>query len=437
MSTAEIVVVGAGPAGAAAATHLARAGRDVLLVDRAQFPRDKCCGDGLTTGALRELEALGLRPDDVESWRGVDEAVLRSPSGREISFPFPADRGVFAAVARRRDLDAALVEIARRAGATVVEGHAVTAVSDAGDHVRVAIDGVGDVAARYVVAADGMWSPVRRSLGLGVPDADGAGAYLGEWHAFRQYFCGVGERAATELMVWFEPDLLPGYAWSFPLPGGRANVGFGIQRGGAIRTRSMAALWPELLARPHIAAFLGPDAVAESSHRAWPIPARAQTMPLAGAGGRVLFVGDAAAATDPMTGEGIGQALVTGRWAADAISRAGAGHPALAATLYQRAVADELLPDALLSRLLGRVLKLPIGARLAVRAAGATDLGRRAFALWLFEACPRAVIATPRRWSSTLGAGQGAWAHGPGHSSSRSWDVGQGAQETKHALREG
>ena len=79
-----------------------------------------------------------------------------------------------------------------------------------------------------------MWSPLRKHLGVATP------GYLGEWHAFRQYFTGVGPRAARDLFVWFEPDLLPGYAWSFPLPDGRANVGFGIQRGrqGAAASRT-------------------------------------------------------------------------------------------------------------------------------------------------------------------------------------------------------
>ena len=74
--------------------------------------------------------------------------------------------------------------------------------------------------------------------------------------------------------MWFEADLVPGYVWSFPLPDGRANVGFGIQRGGKVATKEMKALWPEILARPHIAAVLGPDAQPEARHQAWPIPAR-------------------------------------------------------------------------------------------------------------------------------------------------------------------
>ena len=90
-----------------------------------------------------------------------------------------------------------------------------------------------------------MWSPLRKHLGVATP------GYLGEWHAFRQYFTGVGPRAARELFVWFEPDLLPGYAWSFPLPGGGPTSASASSGGGKVaRIQDMKALWPELLARP-------------------------------------------------------------------------------------------------------------------------------------------------------------------------------------------
>ena len=81
----------------------------MILIDRARFPRDKTCGDGLTTGALRELERLGLRADAVASWNDVDAAWIRSPSGRTVEFGLPKGCGRFAAIARRVDLDNALV----------------------------------------------------------------------------------------------------------------------------------------------------------------------------------------------------------------------------------------------------------------------------------------------------------------------------------------
>ena len=406
MTAADVAVVGGGPAGVAAAVTLARAGRDVVLVDKATFPRDKCCGDGLTTGALRRYEALGLDPSSVPSWQVVEDVFVRSPSGREVCFPLPRDAGTYAAVARRVDLDAAFLDVARGAGVKVHEGHALLGAASPDDgRVVLDVDGIGSVEARYAIGADGMWSPLRKAL-LG-PSPDGAG-YLGEWHAFRQYFRDVGP-AASELWVWFEPDLLPGYAWSFPLPGGRANVGFGIRRLPGAPTKAMKAQWPELLARPHIADVLGPAAAPESPHKAWPIPARVDDVRLVAAGGRALFVGDAARATDPMTGEGIGQALETGVLAAEAILAAGSHRPADAAASYEGAVARTLGVDHKLAVLLSRALAHRKGARAAVRIAGTSDWTRRNFGRWLFEDYPRAVLATPSRWRSGMLTGPGAF----------------------------
>ncbi len=212
----DVAVVGAGPAGSAAAVTLANAGMRVALIDKATFPRDKCCGDGLTTGALRILEQLGVSPLELPSWKGVDAAWVRSPSGRVVELPLPSGRGVYAAVVRRAELDALLVDRARDAGAEVHEGAALTAARSVGDTIELDTAGLGTITAGMAIGADGMWSPLRKMLGVAEP------GYLGEWHAFRQYFAEVGPAAASQLWVWFERDLLPGYAWSFPL-GGRAS----------------------------------------------------------------------------------------------------------------------------------------------------------------------------------------------------------------------
>ncbi len=126
--SADVVVIGAGPAGSAAAIALARAGRSVIVLDKATFPRDKCCGDGLTTLALRELDQLGFDHGAVTDWYDVDRAALRSPSGREVVVPLPTD-GKYAAVAPRLQLDDALVELARKSGADIHDGVAFEALT--------------------------------------------------------------------------------------------------------------------------------------------------------------------------------------------------------------------------------------------------------------------------------------------------------------------
>jgi menaquinone-9 beta-reductase len=416
--TVDVAIIGAGPSGSAAAILLARAGCTVAVIDKATFPRDKICGDGLTTGALRHLESLGLRPADVASWQPVDDVVVHSPAGRSVTFPLPRGHGQFAVVARRADLDMALVDLARAAGATVHEGHAFETVDMRDDDVVVQAHGLEPVTARFVIGADGMWSPLRKALGANVA------GYLGEWHAFRQYFRSVTPSAARDLHVWFEDDLLPGYVWSFPLPDGRANVGFGIQRGSGIRTQDMKQLWPALLDRPNIRRVLGPDAVAEGPHRAWPIPARVDAMQLAS--GRALFVGDAAAATDPMTGEGIGQAILSGMLAARAIladdgrspTATRDRDPAATRARYVHAMERQLMADHRMSMRLLRVLARRRGAEAAVRVAGANSWTRRNFARWLFEDYPRAVLVTPSRWTRGMFTSDGPYRTSPTSSSS-------------------
>lgn len=400
---ADVLIVGAGPAGSAAAIEAERAGLHTVCIDKATFPRDKCCGDGLTAGALRHLEALGLDPAEVPSWQVVDDVLVGAPDRSIVSFPLPRDNGQFAAIARRAELDAALVNLARKGGSDIREGIELTSIVSHPDHIEATIaDAAGaqqTLRARYVVAADGMWSPIRKLLGLGLPK------YRGDWHAFRQYFANVGDKAANDLYVWFEPDLLPGYVWSFPLADGTANVGFGIQRDTGHRIQDMKELWPDILARPHIREVLGADATPESPHKAWPIPARLGDITTSH--GRLLFVGDATAATDPMTGEGIGQAIETGRLAIDAIV-AGAD-PASVRAHYDGVLTSGMVKDHGLAGALSSVLASQLGANASVKIAGLTPWTRRNFARWLFEDYPRAVLGTPKRWTRNVFTKPGAY----------------------------
>jgi len=207
--------------------------------------------------------------------------------------------------------------------------------------------------------------------------------------------------------VLFDADLLPGYAWIFPVGGGRANVGFGVlrDRRGGTSGKQLAALWRDVVTRSHVCDVLGPSAEPEGAHRAWPIPANFDAARLAS--GRVLFAGDAAGVVDPMTGEGIAQALDTGAVAASAIAHDATPHAV--ATAYRRDVSRALGRDLRFASALQQVLRSRAGAEAAIMAASATPWTRRNFARWMFEDYPRAALLTPGRWNRRTFTPPGAY----------------------------
>ena len=403
----DVLVVGAGPSGIAAALTLRANNFDVIVIDKAFFPRDKCCGDGLTTGALRILDELGFDPKTVPNWTVCNDVWLRSPSGTEMQFSLPT-RGQFAAIAPRIELDNALVQLAKSRDIRVLEGHEFVSVREqTSDHITIDVSSdangnkIETIQSKFVIASDGMWSPVRKSLGMSTP------GYLGEWHAFRQYANNVTGSAKDRLHVWFEKDLLPGYAWSFPLQDGRVNIGFGILRGGKYSVQQMKDLWPNLLARKHIAGALGSGVVMEDRHTAWPIPARVTSAPLSS--GRVLFIGDAACVTDTLTGEGIGQALLSGQLSARAIIAGFNREASVTRNKYEQLVKQNFFADHRMSMTLGTILKSSLGARAALRVANLTPWTRANFVRWMFEDEPRAAVFTPSRWHRNFLGRDGAY----------------------------
>jgi menaquinone-9 beta-reductase len=393
----------------------------VRLIDKATFPRDKCCGDGLTTGALRHLEELGLDPRTVASWQHVDNVHVVSTHGYGVTFPLPRNSGSFAVIARRVDLDHAVLDLARTAGVDVREGIAARTVSQDPDAVTVlGSDGIRYVA-DFLVAADGMWSHIRKSLGshpandINLNNKDNnkgkgdkvAEPYLGEWHGYRQYFSNVTTPESRDLWVWFEPDLAGGYVWSFPLAGNTVNVGFGVERRKGRPTRVMKQQWADMLARPHIRNVLGHSATGMDAPKAWPIPAAINKAQLSN--GRVLFVGDAAKACDVLTGEGIGQALQTGVAAGTTIGAFAAQGPVAVRERYELDTRSALGPDHRMAWTLQRMMRNSLVCRGALRIAGTSDWTRRNFARWLFEDYARGIALTPRRWHRGAMSGPGAY----------------------------
>lgn len=407
--TESTIIVGAGPAGCAAAMSLSGIVNEVTLIDKAVFPRDKCCGDGLTTGALRLLEEIGFDPASVPDFQPVDTVWLHSPKQKSHRFALGGQMqndhlkagdhaGLFAAIAPRMQLDAALLDlVAEKTTTKICTGTELVDASLHGDHVSVQVrhsDGsLETLYADYLIAADGMWSPTRKALGFEPPVFDNERRFLGDWHAFRQYWKGVEGSASTEMHIWFEPELLPGYLWSFPLPNNRANIGLGTLRS-VMSNAEMSACFDELLQRPHIRGALGANAVAAEQRRAWPIPARIGAARLSAH--RTLFVGDAATACDPLTGEGIGQALLTGIIAGEAI--ASQPNPARIEACFNTRVQESLTVDMNLAGNVAKTISSPLRAEFFISMAGLNSFTRNNFARWLFEDYPRAILTTPKRW---------------------------------------
>jgi geranylgeranyl reductase family protein len=293
MQTYDALVVGAGPAGSSTAIHLARSGARVLLVDKARFPRDKPCGGGLTGRALRRIP---VDPSAVVE-RDVDRFELRLRYGP--SFARDHDAPLIR-MTQRRLLDAFLVEQAVSAGAELRDGVRVEAIESTESGVAARIGGA-PMQAGVLVGADGANGVVARTIGI--DDAIVRGVALEGNIALEALHADDLERTAV-----IELAALPGgYGWVFP-KGDHANLGVGGWGSEGPRLREHLAR----LARAH---GVDPDALTEvRGHR---LPMRQPGTP-AGSG-RTLLVGDAAGLVDPLSGDGMYEAFVSARLAAEAI----------------------------------------------------------------------------------------------------------------------
>lgn len=303
---ADVAIVGAGPAGSVAAQKLAAAGAQVVLLERATFPRDKPCGDGVSADGLAVLARSGL--DEWASQFPVPEVMrLTSPDGQVLDGRPEVSGGYcYGRTIPRRLLDARLAQAAVEAGARLLEGTRVRTVEWAnGAAPSVVAEGL-EVTARLVILADGSHAAVTRRLGL-VQEPP-------EMVAVRQYFVGdAGPPGRLE--IHFQRGIIPGYAWLFPVGDGRVNAGAG--------TFTRRARRGDVNLRKVLARFVAdPTATDGRLARAEPIgPVRGHPLRTRLGGTRthaerVLVAGDAAGLVNPLSGEGIASAMESGELAA-------------------------------------------------------------------------------------------------------------------------
>ncbi|SEP85441.1 geranylgeranyl reductase family [Mycobacterium sp. 88mf] len=321
-----MVVVGAGPAGSAAAAWAARAGRDVQVVDAAQFPRDKSCGDGLTPRAVAELERLGMGPWLDTRIRHHGLRMSGFGADVEVRWPGPSFPSTGSAVPRT-ELDDRIRSVAADDGAKMRLGAKVVGVEyDSRGRVEsVQLDDGATIGCNHLIVADGARSTLGRVLGR-------------TWHKDTVYGTAIRGYIATPRAnePWItshlelrspEGQVLPGYGWIFPLGNGEVNIGVGALA--TAKRPANAALRPLL-------SYYTQLRREEWGFSGEPRAALSALLPMGGAvsgvaGPNWMLVGDAAACINPLNGEGIDYGLETGRLAAELLGSGDYSHawPAL------------------------------------------------------------------------------------------------------------
>jgi menaquinone-9 beta-reductase len=326
---ADVIVVGAGPGGSAAAYHLAHHGARVLLLEKAQFPREKVCGDGLTPRAVVQLIRMGV---DIDAPGWLRNRGLRAIGGGvrlELPWPELSSFPAYGLTRTRHDFDHILAQRAVAAGADLRTGHqvtgpirdettgrvvGVTATADGGEQVR--------FHAPLTIAADGVSGRLPLALGLTKRDDRPIGV------AVRRYYRSEARHDDDYLESWLELSsgaadgrLLPGYGWIFGLGDGRVNVGLGVLNSsvsfGKTNYKQLLVDW---LSGTPADWGLADEANADGPIMGAALPMGFNRVPHYTQG--VMLVGDTGGMVNPFNGEGIAYAMEAGELAADVATQA-------------------------------------------------------------------------------------------------------------------
>ncbi|QNN51276.1 geranylgeranyl reductase family protein [Nocardioides mesophilus] len=331
---ADVIVVGAGPAGSSAAFHLAQAGVDVLVLEKATFPRDKICGDGLTPRAVKQLIAMGI---DIEAPGWMKNKGLRIVgAGHRLELPWPelASFPPYGMVRTRSDFDEILARHAEKAGARLQERTAVTGpvLDERTGRVRGVsartVDErgrrVGDevtYTAPVVIACDGVSARIATALGLERRDDRPMGVAVRAYYETPRH---ADEWMESWLELWDgkprESNLLPGYGWIFGVGDGTANVGLGILNTSKafqqVDYKDILKRW--LDHTPEEWGFREENRVGRIGSAALPMAFNRKPHYYRG----VLLAGDSGGMVNPFNGEGIDYAMESGHIAAETVVQA-------------------------------------------------------------------------------------------------------------------
>lgn len=322
MQTTDVCIIGAGPGGATAALHLAKKGIACTLVDKARFPRDKVCGDALSGKVVSELKRIdaGLPQKLEESGIGLPSWGIHfvAPGGQPIHVPFRAGYDAQADpapgyIARRLDFDDFLIrEVKQRSEINLMEGLEITDFAFEQGIWKLS-DGAGkeQVQARLLIVANGAQSAFsRKQARLSVDPAHHCAGLRAYYHNVK----GCSRENFIELH--FLKPFLPGYFWIFPLPGGYANVGVGMLSSHISRNKvNLRKAMLDLVATHPALKDRFADAALSGEIRGYGLPLGSRRRRISG--DHFMLAGDAAHLIDPFSGEGISNAMISGRWAAE------------------------------------------------------------------------------------------------------------------------
>ncbi|MCJ7631593.1 geranylgeranyl reductase family protein [Candidatus Bathyarchaeota archaeon] len=345
----DAIVIGAGPSGSSCATYLSRKGPRVLLLDKEYFPRDKTCGDGISGKSIKILRELGLIDEIKTLPQGkISGVTFSSPNGKLVDIPLPkrenhVEQGY---CIRRELLDNVIFRNAERHTAKTLEGFTVTGVLRNSHERVVGVNGNTregqrkEFYADVVVGADGANSTVAKELGIRHFDT----AHL--CISLRCYYRDVNGMKGN-IEMHFLDRIAPGYFWIFPMENGMANVGIAM-----IATEMLARnvklkneMFGVIENNPIIRNRFKGSTMVSGTLKGWTMPLGSKRLKSHGDGW--LLVGDAASLVDPFTGEGIGNALYSGKLAAEAVSKAieKKDYSKTQLSSYERALEEELDPE--------------------------------------------------------------------------------------------
>ncbi|MGV9298544.1 MULTISPECIES: geranylgeranyl reductase family protein [Amycolatopsis] len=327
---AEVIVVGAGPAGSTVATYLARAGVDVLLLEKTVFPREKVCGDGLTPRGVKQLIDLGLDTSEEAGWvRSRGLRILTGDLTLEFDWPDLTDYPPYGVSRTRHDFDDLLAKTAVKAGARLYERTTVTgAITNASGRVVGVEAKVGpektpvSYRAPLVLACDGVSARLALSVGIDKNEKRPMGVAVRRYYKSPKHDDPFIE---GHLELWDrsdprDPKLLPGYGWAFPLGDGTVNVGLGmLSTSASFRNTDYRALLRQWLdGTPEEWGYREENAIGKVGGAGLPMGFNRTPHYRDG----LLLLGDAGGMVSPFNGEGISAAMESAQLAAEAVVQA-------------------------------------------------------------------------------------------------------------------